>query len=55
MVTMVIVFEELNRVVSLSPTKERMKAKPSWGEGTDSGDWRCEQTMGKSPDCWSDH
>ena len=26
MVTMVIVFEELNRVVSLSPTKERMKA-----------------------------
>ena len=33
MVTMVIAFEELNRVVSLSPTKERMKAKPSWGEG----------------------
>ena len=33
MVTMVIVFEELNRVVPLSPTKERMKAKPSWGEG----------------------
>jgi hypothetical protein len=26
MVTLVIVFEELNRVVSLSPTKERMKA-----------------------------
>ena len=26
MVTRVIVFEELNRVVSLSPTKERMKA-----------------------------
>ena len=26
MVTMVIVFEELNRVVSPSPTKERMKA-----------------------------
>ena len=33
MVTMVIVFEELNRVVSLSPTKERMKTTPSWGEG----------------------
>jgi hypothetical protein len=30
----VIVFEELNRVVSFSPTKERMKATPSWGEGS---------------------
>ena len=55
MVTMVIVFEELNRVVSLSPTKERMKAKPSWGEGNRF--WRVAMgaDMGKYPDCCSDH